>query len=248
MESASVEKNKNNIFGVELENYQTEDIYHHIDQTLNHPAEKLFIVTLNPEILLKARKDINYRKILNSADLKIIDGFGIKLVSFFKGWRTGERIAGVDLAEKILQRSINHKLNTLLIVNKIGLSQRKDFEISNFKFQISNCNLVEVDETEIPNVEISKDTEVLLVGLGAPLQEEFIYAMKDKLPNLKIAIGVGGTFDFWTGKQKRAPRFLRKMGLEWLWRILVQPENRWQRLKRAYQATVVFLYKAWFAS
>jgi N-acetylglucosaminyldiphosphoundecaprenol N-acetyl-beta-D-mannosaminyltransferase len=80
---------------------------------------------------------------------------------------------------------------------------------------------------------------ILFVALGFPEQEKLIYQHLSDLKTVKFAIGVGGTFDFITNKIARAPKFLRYLGLEWLWRLLLQPK----RLKRIYRATLVFMFK-----
>ncbi|MCX6729968.1 MAG: WecB/TagA/CpsF family glycosyltransferase, partial [Candidatus Portnoybacteria bacterium] len=67
--------------------------------------------------------------------------------------------------------------------------------------------------------------DILLVGLGSPKQEEFIYNNLSKMPSVKLAIGVGGAFDFISKRIKRAPMFLQKIGLEWLWRLVIQPKR-----------------------
>jgi N-acetylglucosaminyldiphosphoundecaprenol N-acetyl-beta-D-mannosaminyltransferase len=74
----------------------------------------------------------------------------------------------------------------------------------------------------------------LLVGLGSPKQEEFIYNNLSKMPSVKLAIGVGGAFDFISGRVKRAPHILQNIGLEWLWRLMIQPK----RLKRICKGVV----------
>jgi len=87
------------------------------------------------------------------------------------------------------------------------------------------------------------DAEIIFANQGAPFQEKFIYHGLANWPNARIAIGVGGTFDFLTGKIKRAPRFLRALGLEWFWRLAREPK----RYKRVINAVIVFPAKfiAW---
>ena len=76
--------------------------------------------------------------------------------------------------------------------------------------------------------------KILLVGLGSPKQEKWIYENLAKIPSVKVAIGVGGAFDFISGRIKRAPEFLQKIGLEWLWRLVLQP---W-RIKRVSKGVI----------
>lgn len=230
------------IFGVQIPSCRRESVYSKVKDVLVREAENpFFIVTLNPEILLKTEKDSKYAQILNNADLKIVDGAGLKLAAFLKGEKTGERIAGADLAEYILDIAKKENLKTTFILKKDGFTKKDELEKyllgSNYKnFFIGLFDCKGLDN----RVSIPGDTRVLLVGLGAPVQEKYIWNIKASLPKLKLAIGVGGTFDYWTGKKKRAPLFFRKFGLEWLWRLAIQPN----RIGRIWNATFVFIYKA----
>lgn len=82
--------------------------------------------------------------------------------------------------------------------------------------------------------------DVLLVGLGSPKQEEFIYRHLKDMPSVKLAIGVGGAFDFISGRIKRAPAPMQKAGLEWLWRFLLEPS----RIKRIYTGVLGLIFLA----
>jgi len=213
-------------------------------------GQAIFVVTLNPEILLLAGKDWDYQKVLNRADLPVIDGFGIQLVAWLRGLKIGQRWAGADLAEEVLSQAERRGLKVTLIVRKGGLSKTEEvLEATRTRFpQLNLAVLVMMPQSDWSQEELQrlakspelKDTEVLLVGLGAPFQERLIDQIREYLPRLRLALGVGGSFDFWTGKQRRAPGWLRVVGLEWLWRIVSQPENRRERAKRAFRAVVVF--------
>ena len=205
----------------------------------------LFVATLNPEILLRGGEQKDYRLILESADLKINDGFGLQAAAFLKKEKIGERLAGADLAEMILEEVKKRNLNLGLALRQDGLSSKREVQqylekrgIKNF-FVFSQSRDVFLESDNFP--EKFKQSQVLLVGLGEPWQERFIFQAikKDYFPCLKLAVGVGGTFDFWTGRQRRAPRFLRKIGLEWWWRLIFQPK----RFFRIWRATVVFLWR-----
>ncbi len=239
-----MDKSDANIFNIPIASYSKKEIFKKINNTLKGTKNKLFIATLNPEILLKAEKDDFYAKIIKEADITIIDGFGINLVSFLRGKKLGERMAGADLAEHTLKEAKELNLKAGFIIRKDGLSQEKDLRARIYDLGIRNFIIKKIEPREDLNFEISKfkDIDVLLVGLGAPYQEKFIWKIKSHLPNLKIAMGVGGTFDFWTGRKKRAPKFMRKIGMEWLWRFFMQP----QRVGRIWKATVVFLWKNLF--
>ncbi len=232
-------------WGVDFQNHSKKETLKIINDYLigDNSRKSLIIVTLNPELLLFAEKDNAYKNILNKADLKNIDGFGIKLMGWFKKRNVSERIAGVDLARHVLKSSIKNNLKTAFVFRKDGLSNLKDIEKFSNNFQADiKCieyNLKKEGISEEINSQL-QDREVILVGIGAPYQEKFISENKKNWPNLKLAIGIGGTFDFWTGRQRRAPKFMRKIGLEWLWRFLARPNRFW----KIWKSTIVFMYKS----
>jgi N-acetylglucosaminyldiphosphoundecaprenol N-acetyl-beta-D-mannosaminyltransferase len=86
---------------------------------------------------------------------------------------------------------------------------------------------------------------ILFNTLGFPYQEKLIYHNIKQLPSVKVALGIGGSFDFITGKAKRAPKIFRSLGLEWFWRLIISlfGKNSWQRIKRVYRATFVFIWQ-----
>jgi len=239
-----------------------------------HWKSKHVIVTPNPEILLAAQDDEEYRKILNKADLSLADGTGIlwagkfnKITSLFESnWRRfskwivslsmiplskryirtviPERITGVDFMKKICRIAAKNNKKVFLLGAKEGIA-----ELTAEKLIEENPNLEIVgtyagspktkDEKLIIEILNAFKPEILFVAYGAPQQEKWIFRNYKKIKSLKVAMGVGGAFDFISGKTKRAPAIMQKTGLEWLYRLSKQPS----RIKRIVNATVVFPIK-----
>lgn len=204
-----------------------------------------YITTINPEIILAAQQDEEYFYILNQANINIADGFGLKLA----GWLIGQNIirhTGSDLTNDLLKLATEKKLKVAIVNWQNGLSQKADitqaikqkFPDLNFIVEDTERNPLEPIATNLACINIFAP-QILLVSLGAPYQEKFIYHFLKQAPFIKIAIGVGGTFDFYTRILKRAPQIMRQLGLEWLWRLKEQP---W-RAKRIFNATFVFIAK-----
>ncbi|MDI6778187.1 MAG: WecB/TagA/CpsF family glycosyltransferase [Patescibacteria group bacterium] len=224
------------ILGVRIDSLSRAEINDWIESTLDDPPEQKFVTTLNPEIILKAHRDEKYREILNSSDLALCDGFGINFVSWFKGRKTKARHTGVDLVDYSLKLAKEKNLDVLVVVSKHSLSSpeeiRRGIEAKyNFKAQALYLN----SEIIFENGE-EKSAQIVFVNFGASHQEKFIFENRMKFPNAKILVGVGGTFDFITGKIKRAPRWMQKAGLEWFWRFVQEP----RRAKRIWNAVFVF--------
>lgn len=227
-----------NIFGVKIKEYSKKDILNKWLVALNKPknSKPLWIVTLNPEILLEAKRDSFYKKILNSADLKIIDGIGIKVVSWLKKTPIGDRIAGVDLAEFLLKFSLENQQEIGIIYNKKGFSSEKDIRASLRSH--NRIKLLGIDKEAVEKITDFKlkNCHLILVALGHPHQEKFIYNNLANFKRARVVIGIGGTLDFWTKKQTRAPKILRKFGMEWAWRLIKQPN----RFIRIFKAVLIF--------
>ena len=209
-----------------------------LDQTvlsyLNGTGSKI-IVTPNPEFLLLARRDKEFAELLNRADLSLPDGFGLKLAARLNGFSL-HRHTGVDTLEQLMRTAGDRQI--LLLGSKESVEASKIFfqqKYPDLKIQIFDPGHVsdsgEAEEKIIFEIK-NFAPAILAVGLGQGKQERFIAKYLPKLPSICIAIGVGGAFDMISGKKPRAPRFMRQIGLEWLWRLVIEPK-RWQRIMRA---------------
>lgn len=244
-----------NILGVKIDNLSRKEILEKIEGFLREDKFHQ-IATINPEFILHAQKDKKFKNILNSCDLNIADGIGIK----FAFWRLGlqklkTKIAGVDLMKEILRIANNRGLGVYLITNKDGLSNWKETRgailrtYSSLKINGSNLNChsepaEESNPDEIRSLDFARDDmnkignyNILFCNFGAPYQEKFLYSLKNlKDAKIRLAMGVGGSFDFLTGKLRRAPLWMRKIGLEWLFRLIQQP----RRFRRIFNAVIIF--------
>jgi len=223
-----------------------------------------YIVTPNPEIVLESHKNPKFLKILNHADLSVPDGIGIlwaakyletskkhksKIVKLFK-WifslstiaiypkyiRTTlpERITGVDLLKTIVKQT-DRKI--FLLGAKKGVAKRASEKLNTNKIVETYSGSPQESEAKGIIDRINKSgAEILFVAYGAPAQEIWITRHLKKLKNIKLAVGVGGAFDFIAGERKRAPKWIQKTGLEWFYRIIQEPT----RIYRIYNATIKF--------
>ena len=257
------------ILGVKVDNLPRKEI---LEKVNNFLSEDRFhqIATINPEFILEAGRDEDFRNILNNCDLNVADGFGLK----FAFWRSGEklnfRIAGADLMEEILRLAEKNNFKIFLAASSRGLSSWEETRDAIFKkypkLEIGGKNYgchsersaSEVEKANFNSVRSLAEftplnsgarddivtCDIVFANFGAPYQEKFLNSLKTaENSKIKLAMGVGGNFDFLTGKIKRAPVFMRKIGLEWLWRLFQQP----RRIKRIFNAVVVFPIKMTFS-
>jgi N-acetylglucosaminyldiphosphoundecaprenol N-acetyl-beta-D-mannosaminyltransferase len=175
------------------------------------------IATVNPEFILEAQKNITFRNILNSCALNIADGFGIKLAFLRWGKIFKFRMAGADLINEILQIANTKKLSVFLAIRKNGLSNFTEIK-STLQKLYPNLEIIGKDLNIHDTLYIIPNIDIIFCNFGAPQQEIFLNNLKNA--RIRLAMGVGGSFDYLTGKTPRAPQFLRQMGLEWLWRLI----------------------------
>lgn len=208
------------------------------------PKESLFIVTPNPEFIVRAQKDADLASILNSADISIPDGIGLMIAS---GGKIASRVTGTDFGKRLIDLGKDKGWRICLLggdqnvstdaKNRIlqdqKLSPQPGFEILALEGPRLNAGGEPIDEAnrriELKTiVEINKfEPHLLFVGFGNPKQEKWINRNRHEL-EVGVAIGVGGAFDFWSGRTARSPYILRQIGLEWLWRLIQEP-SRWRR-------------------
>lgn len=153
-----------------------------------------------------------------------------------------QRVTGVDLFKKIVNEAQENDWKIFLLGASKGVADRviKKFERTHAKTKFVGCfagTPKEEGEDEICDKINESGPDILFVAYGSPDQEFWIHRNLFKLDSVKVAIGVGGAFDFWSGKVKRAPKFLRRIGLEWLWRLAREPK----RFFRIWNATVKFI-------
>jgi N-acetylglucosaminyldiphosphoundecaprenol N-acetyl-beta-D-mannosaminyltransferase len=191
-----------------------------------------YIVTPNPEVLVAAKKDAQFKKVLNRSDLSVPDGMGLVWLARLTGKNVGERVTGVDLTEGLASLAEEHEFNMYLLGADKGVAKKASSVLKKKhpKLKIigtySGSPDPKFDSLTIKRIG-NKDIDILVVAYGAPKQEKWIARNLPRL-NVKLAIGVGGAFDYISGEKKRAPVFLQKIGLEWAFRLVSEP---W-RLKR----------------
>jgi len=203
---------------LQIEDLSFQETLEYLTEKANKNSGKTFVVTINPEIIMLARQDAEYEKVLKSADLALADGVGVIWAGKMFGKRFKGRVQGSDLVEN-LSRSVAKEPIT---VGFLGGKQ-------NVAITAAKCLREKYPELKVaftleewPSGESRLKCDILFVAFGSPKQEKWIYENLQKI-NVKVAIGVGGAFDYHSGLVMRAPKFMRDIGLEWLFRLIRQP-------------------------
>lgn len=200
-----------------------------------HSRDPHHIVTVNPEFIVEAQKNRAFRDVLQKSDLALADGTGVVLAARLLGYAVPERITGVDFLADLCGLAEHERAGVFFLGGRHGVGERTARAmLRRFpKLHISGWSESLWRASELIN---ATKPAILFVALGASRQELWIAEHIKKLPSVRIAMGVGGAFDYIGGHARRAPRTARNFGLEWLWRLLREP----YRAGRIAKATVVF--------
>lgn len=198
------------------------------------------IITINPEMIMNAQKNEHFFNILSNSDLNIADGVGVKIALKLNKINQNQ-IRGVDFSRELTKLASENNYRIAFLGAKEEIIQKAK---ENFLKKYPNLNFVYTrngyfdDENKIIEEIKSANPQILLVGLGSPKQEEIIVKLKSVLQGCTM-VGVGGSFDVFSGIVKESPMIYRKLGLEWLYRTILQPE----RFKRIFPILPIFLIK-----
>lgn len=242
--------NSMKILGLRIDQIDQKDLIKNTEQFL-YSSTSHTIFTPNPEFLVKANKDDYFKRVLNSSDINICDGRGLQMVSKIKL----ERITGIDFiyelcglakkngnsvyllgsgSDEVVKGTVEKLQKNFLDLKIVGWHKGPVIkEQSNFQLEVNT----EANQKILQDIQ-NKKPDILFVAFGMGKQEKWIYENLNKLPSIKIAMGVGGSFEFISGKINRAPKWMRKIGLEWIYRLVKEP----RRAGRIWNATVVFIW------
>lgn len=213
---------KVSILGVKIDDINIDEAVSIVEGWLSKPGKR-FIVTPNPEFLVIAQKDAEFKKIINSADLAIPDGVGLRLAG------VKNNVPGVDLMEKLVRLAAKNGYIVGLLGGRDKVAEKaaerlvKKYHKLQILFASDGGQVNEFHTTDY----ILPTIDLLFIAFGAPKQEKWIASNLNKIP-VKVAMGVGGAFDYLSGNVPRAPKWIRNLGLEWAFRLIIQP---W-RMKR----------------
>ena len=189
----------------------------------------VIIATANAEMLMRATYDEELKNILNAAKLVVPDGAGTVWAAHHLGHDMPERVAGYDLAQELMKSAPSKNRRIYFFGSAPGVADKAKLKAEELYPGIQivgtrNGFFTETDEPQIISDIKAAQPDLLLVALGVPKQEKWLAKYKDEL-NVPVSIGVGGTFDVMAGVMKRAPKWMQRAKLEWLFRAMLQPKR-----------------------
>jgi N-acetylglucosaminyldiphosphoundecaprenol N-acetyl-beta-D-mannosaminyltransferase len=214
---------KNDMFGVGVSSEFRENILVYILKIIEKKRKKIYIVTPNPEIIILSEKNACFKKILNEADVALCDGMGIFLAGKILGKPYKERITGISFIESVCEKIAEKPITIGFLGGKKKVAEN-----------VSKCLMrkypglhVAFAASEWSEDDNSKSIDILFVAFGNPKQEFWMYEYIKKT-QVRIMVGVGGSFDQIVDSTLRPPEFIDKLGFGWLYRLIRQPW-RWKR-------------------
>lgn len=192
-----------------------------------------YVVTINPEFVMRARQDPSFAAILEAADVATPDGVGVIWAARRGGMHIPERVGGADVALPLARQCarLGHRLFLLGAAEGVAAEAARRLQR-----QIPDLHIAGTyagsphprdDDGSVRRIR-EAGTDVLLVAYGAPAQEFWIARNRERA-GVPVSIGVGGTLDYIAGVQRRAPALLRRLWLDWAFRLVTQPW-RWRRM------------------
>ena len=194
-----------------------------------------YICVSNVHTTVMSYEDEDYKKVQNEAILRLPDGAPLSIISRIKGFKNAERVTGPDLMRVIFEdsdiESYTHyfygsKNETLKILEKNLLSDYPKIKILG-KYSPPFRQLTQEEDRKIVEEINSLNPDFVWVGLGAPKQEKWMNQHKNKINGLMVGVGAG--FDYFAGSIKRAPNWMQKLSLEWLYRLMQEPNRLFKR-------------------
>lgn len=223
-----MEFRKADILGVKVASLTMSEAVNKAESFMDSKTPHL-IATANAEMIMRATQDTELKEILNTADLVVPDGAGTVWASNYLGVEMPERVAGFDLVQALLANAPAKKRRVFFfgsapgVAEKAKLKAQKDYpgiEIVGVRDGFFTAE----DEPDIIEQIKQAKPDLLLAALGVPKQEKWLNAHMNEL-GCALCIGVGGTFDVMAGVMKRAPLWMQKAKLEWLFRGMLQPKR-----------------------
>lgn len=242
---------KIDIRGVKFDNVTFDETIDIIVSKVNN-GEQCAVFTPNSEIVQSCIDTPELYDVINSAELIIPDGIGVIKASKILKTPLKEKVAGVEVGEKVLEKASENSWKVFFLGGKPGVAEiaKEKMELKYPGLNVCGTNdgyfAKEGEENKKVIEKINNlNPDVLYVCLGAPTQEKWIYNNRAQILHCKLFLGLGGSLDIYSETAKRAPKFFVKLGLEWFYRLLCNPSRigRMMKLPKFYFGTIKYKNK-----
>ncbi|WP_299098142.1 WecB/TagA/CpsF family glycosyltransferase [uncultured Winogradskyella sp.] len=225
--------NRQKFLNTEIDNISMAETLCCIETAIKN-NEQIHHVVVNAGKIVAMQNDLQLRKSVNDSDLINADGQAVVWASHFLNKPLKERVAGIDLMEKLVELAFHKRYKIFFLgaqedivksVTKKYAEQYSNSIIAGYR----NGYFSKKEESIIATQISESGADILFVAISSPTKENFLYDNKKHLKNVNFIMGVGGSFDVVAGKVTRAPLWMQKSGLEWFYRFIQEPKRMWKR-------------------
>lgn len=234
---------KQDILGLKFDNLTMAEALQRGESLLNGDRSAI-VVTPNAEIAYDACKDRAFRDLLNGADLMLPDGAGVVLAAKLRRTPLKSKVAGIDFARNMLSVFARRGTRLYLLGSKPGVAEQAAEKMKELAPGLVICGTADgyfKDEASVIGKINAAGAQALFVCLGAPKQERFMFSHREELHTVRLMAGLGGSLDGFAGNVKRAPNWMIRMNLEWLYRLVKEP-RRFGRMLRLPKYVLLALF------
>ena len=232
MKNATLSPDFTTILSLRIPRLTATDARAHLSNLLKREGACAKVYTPNPQMALGVSRSPALAALFDRADLLLPDGIGLIIASHLLRKPLPERITGIDTARYVLQFAERHGLSVALLGAKNGVAERAAeclrHELPHLRICYTHHGYFSRDGKENDAIlDGLRQTapDILFVCFGFPEQEKWIDRYAATIPSLRLCMGLGGSLDVWAGETSRAPMWIGKCGLEWLWRVLREPRR-----------------------
>ena len=230
---ARMKTNKIDVLGLSYDNVTMDEALT-LGTELLHGTKAAVVVTPNAEIAYDATKDKDFCAMLNRADVVLPDGAGVVKAAKILGTPLKQKVAGIDFATQMLQVFDREGTKLYLLGSKPGVAEQAAEKMKQLAPGLDICGTADgyfTDEAPVIEKINASGAQALFVCLGAPKQEHFMFDHQGEFTSVRLMAGLGGSLDGFAGTVKRAPKWMIKLQLEWLYRLIKEPK-RFKRMLR----------------
>jgi len=241
--------NRIHILNTRIDNYSMTESLELIDKHIS-TQQSLHHVVVNAGKIVAMQDDAQLMQSVNEADLINADGQAVVWASKILGKPLKERVAGIDLMANLVELAHKKEYKIFFlgakeeVVKKVVQTYTAQYT-ENIIAGYRNGYFSTEDEKDIANEIAASGAQILFVAISSPTKENFLYTHKETLSKVFFVMGVGGSFDVVAGLVKRAPKWMQNLGLEWLYRLLQEPQRMWKRYLLGNTKFVLLVIKEW---
>jgi N-acetylglucosaminyldiphosphoundecaprenol N-acetyl-beta-D-mannosaminyltransferase len=217
------------VLGVRVDNLTRCEAIARVEEAIGQRSSPpLSVFFVNAHTLNLAAADRSYRRVLNAGDLVLADGTGVRWAARLQGVRIRENMVGTDFTPQLFRETagrgysyflLGGDAQTLAIAARYAHQSFRGWQQAGYHHGYLTDPALNTAVIDMINAALP---DVLLVGMGNPIQERWIDENRTRL-NVPVCLGIGGLYDYWAGNVSRAPQWLRDAGHEWIWRLYQQP-------------------------